>query len=119
MARITDMQWVRVVNDLLHDVSAGLGPGAVLALWYVRSGATGTLDPAVLADMTRTWTWVLVILFGALAVLIVTGAVRLSYHMAFVSPEAQQARGRAALVKHAVLVTLFVYAVVVAIGLLQ
>ena len=116
---LTRMPWFRIVNDLLHDVAAGVGPGAALALWLVRNGATATLDPVALAGMTRSWSWIVLVLFVALVVLVVTGAVRLSYWNATIVPDAATSRGRAALVKHAVFVAVFVYATVVAFGAIQ
>jgi heme/copper-type cytochrome/quinol oxidase subunit 2 len=109
----------RAVNDLLHDLAAGVGPGAVLALWLARGGALKVLDPAAVLDMTRSWTWVLLILFVALVVLVVTGAVRLSYHNVTTRPEKEAERGRAALIKHVVFAAIFVGSAIVAFGLLQ
>jgi hypothetical protein len=111
--------WFRVVNDLLHDLAAGVAPGSVLAMWLVRNGARTTLDPVALATTTRSWSWIVLLLFVALGVVIVTGAVRLNYWSATVRPEDQKSRGRAALVKHSVFAVILVGAFVVAIGLLQ
>jgi putative copper export protein len=103
--------WFRVVNDILHDLSAGVSPGAVLALWLVRAGAEKTLPPDVFSTTMRTWSWILL--------LVVTGSVRLNYRNLSVSPEALRSKGRAALVKHAVFVSLFVASAVVAFTILQ
>ena len=110
---------VRVVNDFLHDIAAGVGPGAVLALWVVSNGAKATVDPVVLAGMTRSWSWIVLVLFVQLVVLVVTGIVRLSYHYLGVSEDAVKAKGRMALIKHGLFVLLFVAVVVEAFALLN
>lgn len=117
--RLSDHIWFRISFDVLHDLSAGVGPGAVLALWMVHKGAATTLDPAALATMVTSWAWILLVLFTALVVLVVTGSVRLSYWNATIRPDAEKTRGRSALIKHVVFVGVFVYVTVVAFGLLQ
>ena len=116
--RLTSRTWLRVVNDLLHDMAAGLAPGSVLALWLVRNGAAATVDPTTLAEMTRTWSWIVLVLLVALVVIVATGAVRTYYWSATIRPEDAKSRGRAALIKHAVFAVVFVYAAVVAFGML-
>lgn len=110
---LTRMVWFRVVNDILHDVAAGLVPGTALALWLVRGGATSVVDPSTLATLARGWTWFVLVLFVALAVLVATGGVRVVYWSSTIKPEDQTSRGRSALVKHALFVALVVYAAVV------
>ena len=85
----------------------------------MRAGAEKTLPPEVFSTTMRTWSWILLILFAALVVLVVTGSVRLNYRNLSVSPEALRSKGRAALVKHAVFVSLFVASAVVAFTILQ
>lgn len=116
---ITDNQWFRAVNDLVHDLMAGVAPGAALTLWLVRSGAAATQAPEVVASMTRGWGWILAIIFGALALLVVTGAIRLGYHGGSISAEFKSAHGRSALVKHAAFAAVFVVATVVAFMVIQ
>lgn len=116
---LSNRLWFRVVNDLLHDVAAGVSPGAVLALWLVRAGAKETLPPDMFATTMRTWSWILLILFVGLVVSVVTGSVRLNYRNLNVSADAVQAKGRAALAKHAVFTVLFVGSAVAAFSILQ
>ena len=106
--------WVRVVNDILHDLSAGAWPGAVAAAWLVRSGARGALSAAAFADLQQAWSAVFLIMAVALAVLVVTGIVRLRYRSLGIPPDLLAARTRAALIKHAVFVTVFLLAIVAA-----
>jgi hypothetical protein len=100
-------------------MSAGFAPGAVLALSMVRSGAKATVDPAVLSNMAQSWTWVLLILFVALVVLVVTGSIRLSYRTMGIEPAALPAKGRVALAKHAVFFAVYLYTAVMAFMVLQ
>jgi hypothetical protein len=111
--------WFRVVNDILHDLSAGVSPGAVLALWLVSSGARRTLPADMYRTTTAGWSWILLVLFLALVVLVVTGSMRLNYRTLGVSEDALPAKGRAAMAKHAVFVLVFIVSAGVAIGLLQ
>jgi putative copper export protein len=116
---LSNRLWFRVVNDLLHDVAAGVSPGAVLALWLVRAGAKEALPSEMFATTMRTWSWILLILFAALVVSVVTGSVRLNYRTLGVSPDALEAKGRAALAKHAVFAVVFVASAVAAFSILQ
>lgn len=111
--------WFRGVNDSLHVLSAGLVPGAALAASMARRSAQATLDPVVFSGLVQSWTWILLVVLIALVVLVATGAVRLSYRTLNVVPEALPAKGRAALVKHAVFFALFVYSTVVAFMVVQ
>src|SRR5450759_921918 len=116
---LSNRLWFRVVNDILHDLSAGASPGAVLALWLVSSGARKTLPADVYTTTMATWSWILLILFLALVVLVVTGSIRLNYRTLGVSEDALPAKGRAAMAKHAVFVLVFIASASVAIMLLQ
>jgi hypothetical protein len=111
--------WFRGINDSLHVLSAGIVPGAAMAVWMARGSAKATLDPAVFTGLVQSWTWVLLILLVALVVLVITGAVRLSYRTLNIVPEALPAKGRAALLKHGLFVALFVYSTVIAFMAIQ
>jgi hypothetical protein len=116
---LSDRLTFRVVNDLVHDLTAGMVPGAVAALWMVRNGAAGSLTPEALSGLVRGWSWIVGAVFVAMVVFIVTGAIRLSYRARNISPEALAAQGRSALIKHAFFVAASVYAVVMAFMVLQ
>jgi len=110
---------LRVINDLVHDLTAGVVPGVVLALWLVRRGAEASLDPAALAALVRGWSWIVAVIFAAIAIFVVTGSIRVSYRTSNIDPEALQAHGRSALVKHAAFILVFVYATVMAFRVIQ
>jgi hypothetical protein len=116
---ISDKLTFRVVNDLLHDLTAGVVPGAVLALWMVRNGAKAVVTPVELASMVESWSWIVGLLFAAVVVFVVTGSVRISYRTRNLSEAGLQAQGRSALVKHAFFIAVFVYAAVVAFSVIQ
>jgi hypothetical protein len=116
---LTDRLPLRVMNDLAHDVTAGVVPGAVLALWLVRNGAKASLGPEALATMVRGWSWIVLVLFVAVVIFVVTGSIRVTYRTLNIRKEALEAQGRSALIKHAVFVPLFVYAAVVAFTIIQ
>ena len=117
MAMVTT--WSRAFNDVLHDLAAGMWPGAVLALWMARHAADASLGAQAASDMVRSWTWILTIMLVALVVQVATGGVRLFYWKQPISPELIQARGRVAAAKHAVFVLVFLGAAVFAFMLLQ
>jgi len=102
-----DHAWLRAVNDLIHDVMAGLVPGAVLSLWLVRGAAQTSLDPVAFGTLVRGWSWIVFVILGALAMLALTGAIRTGHRSVSVSPRAKASQFRAVLTKHAVLVTVF------------
>lgn len=116
---LTKMAWFRATNDLIHDISGGAWIGGAYVLWVVNNGARATLAPDVFSSLQRTWTWVVGMLFTLLAVQVVTGLIRVKYWSMPIAEEARTAKGRAALAKHAVFVTLFVAAAVVAFMALQ
>ena len=108
----------RVINDVLHDLAAGTWPGAVFALWILRSGARGALTPEALALTLKTWSGIYLILAIALATLVATGAGRLTYRGYGVKPALLASRGRTALIKHACFATVIVLVTVAAFFLL-
>jgi hypothetical protein len=110
--RITDSLAFRAVNDLVHDLMAGLVPGAVLSLWLVRSAAEVSLDPQALATLVRGWSWLVLVMFGALAVLGVTGVIRTGYRGRNIREHAMGVQSRSSAIKHVVFVTVFVTATV-------
>ena len=116
---VTDRLSFRIANDLVHDVTAGVVPGTVLALWLVRAGAKGTIAPAELSTLVSSWSWIVLLIFVAVVIFVVTGSIRISYRTRNIRPEALKAQGRSALIKHAVFVLVFVYATVVGFMVIQ
>jgi hypothetical protein len=94
---------VRVPNDLLHDIAAGLFPGAVIAAWIVR-GAIDALDPGRGAIVTRAsgGLWMLMLL--GLAVSTATGVLRLRYWQLNVRSGFLETKKQMAATKHIVFV---------------
>lgn len=116
---LSDHLSLRVTNDLLHDVTAGVVPGAVLALWLVRSAAKVSLAPAEASTLVQGWSWIVLLMFVAVVIFIVTGSIRLSYRTRNIREDALPAQGRSAMIKHVFFVGIFVVAVVEAFILLQ
>ena len=111
--------WLKAINDIVHDLAAGVLPGAVLALWVVRGHLASVVGAQAASDMARSWTWILTIMLAALVVQVATGGARLLYWKAPLAPEKVQAKARIAGAKHAVFVLVFVGAAVAAFMLLQ
>ena len=115
---LTHRLWFRIVNDVVHDLAAGAWPGAVMALWIARSVARGSVPSDVYAVVQRAWSGIPLIMIVALAVLVATGGVRLYYRGFGLPGELLKARGRAALIKHAVFTTVFLVATVIGFAML-
>jgi putative copper export protein len=116
--RVLSARWLRVTIDVLHDLAAGTWPGAVVAFWLARNRAAA-LDPEALDLTVSTWSSVFWVMVVALALLVGTGLVRSVYRGIGIPPELLEARTKVALIKHLVFVSVFIYATVVAIRLLQ
>ena len=116
---LSDRLTFRVVNDLVHDLTAGIVPGAVLGLWFVRNGAKATLSPVDFASLVSGWSWIVAMIFAALAIFVITGSIRISYRVRNIKDSALAAQGRAALIKHAAFVIVFVYSAAMAFALIQ
>ena len=101
---LTSKPGVRIVNDLLHDTAAGAWPGAVLMLWTAR-GLIATGDPISLRVKLLSGSW---ILGAALALLLVTGALRLNYYELNLRSGTLQAKHRMVVVKHVAFTALLV-----------
>ncbi|PKQ30416.1 MAG: hypothetical protein CVT60_00110 [Actinobacteria bacterium HGW-Actinobacteria-10] len=103
---LTNKRWFQVINDIVHDLAAGTGPGAALALWLTADRARTSLPPDEAAAAIRTWETVLLIPLAALTVLVATGIMRVSYRG--LSSAASKSRTRVVLIKHAVFVLVFI-----------
>lgn len=68
----------RIANDLLHDLAAGVFPGAVGGAWLVR-GVLEAMDPGKGAVVTLASGPLWGVCFVGLAVSISTGLLRLRY----------------------------------------
>lgn len=89
----------RMFNDFVHDISAGLFPGAVAAVWALKT-AIATVDPGRAGLVRQAVGGVWFILAGALACLVVTGIFRLGYWRLNVREGFLETKGRTAVIKH-------------------
>jgi putative copper export protein len=97
---------VRIINDFLHDISFALWPGAVLAVWTLRTVlASAPADPIALHSKMLSAAW---ILGASLAMLVVTGAVRLNYYELNLRSGTLPAKHRMVVIKHAAFTLLLV-----------
>lgn len=101
----------RVANDLLHDLSAGLFPGAVIAAWLLRAGVD-RVDPGRGAVVAEASEGLWLILAFALSLLIATGIMRLRYWRLNVRSGFLESKRHMAVTKHVVFVTVQLLAAV-------
>ena len=111
--------WIRIPNDIVHDLAAGAWPGTAVALWLVRSRAERALPPGTFAESAPALSAVFVVMLGALALLVLTGILRINYRTHGISPTMVKTRNRTVLIKHAVFAVVFIFATVLAIASLQ
>lgn len=109
--------YARTAIDFVHDVSAGLFPGAVLSAWLIR-GRFVSASPDSLEALAKASTSLWIVLFVALAAIIVTGAIRLSYWKLNVRSGFMEAKVRMAQIKHAAFVLVTIASIVVMFSLL-
>jgi ABC-type Na+ efflux pump permease subunit len=116
---LSDHLSLRAVNDMVHDLSAGVVPAQALALWLVRQGAQAVLAPDAFATLVRGWTWAVLVIVVAMVLLFITGTIRLGYRTRNTREDAVAIQGRTALIKHGVMVALFLGGVVLAFMAIQ
>ena len=97
---------VRIVNDFLHDIGLALWPGAVLGVWTLRGVLeSAPVDPIALHTRMLAVTW---ILGASLAILVVTGAVRLNYYELNLRAGTLPAKHHMVVIKHVAFALLLV-----------
>jgi uncharacterized membrane protein len=98
--------YVRVTNNFLHDMATGTWAACVLVLWILarERAEMPSITIAALGEATHA-VWVLLLI--ALAVLTVTGALRLFYWRATTPPEELRAKRRALVVKHVAFLVIY------------
>lgn len=105
---MSDSPWVRLVNNWLHDFSSGLWGSCVLVLWVLERGLPDAVPDEAAASVIygaqQLFWW---ILLAALALIAVTGAVRLLYWRRATSPEDMPAKRPALIGKHAVFLAVY------------
>ncbi|MCL4078416.1 hypothetical protein MX659_02190 [Coriobacteriia bacterium Es71-Z0120] len=89
----------RIVNNFLHDMATGTWAACVLVIAVLdpRAAAAPHEAAVALADAMRAVFWLLT---GALAVIAVTGGIRLAYWRQQAAPEEVAAKRTALVVKH-------------------
>lgn len=99
-------QYVRITNNFLHDMATGTWAAclAVLLVLSARLGGMPAEAAAALGDAMQLVFWLQA---GALAVVTLTGALRLVYWRAQTAPEELAAKRRALVVKHVVFLVVY------------
>jgi hypothetical protein len=90
----------RIVNNFLHDMATGTWAASVLVIAVLdpRAAAASAEASAALLEAMRAVLW---LLLAALAVIAVTGGIRLAYWRREAAPDEVAAKRKALLVKHA------------------
>ncbi|MBI5232336.1 MAG: hypothetical protein HY876_09255 [Coriobacteriales bacterium] len=97
--------YVRAANDVVHDVAASVAMAFPLASLVVRRAASAA-DSVTLQLAYSRIAWSLIgAAILALVVIVATGGVRLQYASLGIRPKYVSLRARAALIKHAVFVS--------------
>ena len=109
---------MRTANAVVHDLAAGLWPGAVLALWIAHAGAADFAPAGTTAPIRVAWSGIYAILFLELAIQVVTGLIRLRHRGLGVSTEALAAKNSVAQAKHVAFAAVLLAATVGAVVLL-
>ena len=101
-----DNPYIRITNNFLHDMATGTWAACLLVLWVLDRRATGVHPDATaaLGDASQVVFWLLV---GALAVIVVTGAIRLFYWRAQAAPDEREQKRRALIAKHVAFAVLY------------
>lgn len=92
-------RYLRITNNFLHDMATGTWAACLLVLWIVSRRTQGA--PAEAASVLADAMWaVFVLCVAALAVIAVTGGIRLRYWRREAAPDELAEKRRALLVKH-------------------
>jgi hypothetical protein len=106
-------------NDILHDLAAGVWPGAAIAMWIARGSVQTLLSAEELNTVLRAWSGLFGFLLLVLVVQLVTGTFRLSYWNKVVIPEQVKPKGRVTWAKHGVFVASLIASATVVFMALQ
>lgn len=98
--------YARITNNFLHDMATGTWAACLLVLWVLSRRVVGLPAEAARAigDASLLVFWMLAV---ALAVVTVTGVVRLAYWRTEAAPEELVAKRRALIVKHVAFVVIY------------
>lgn len=101
-----DNPYLRITNNFLHDMATGTW-AACLAVLLVLSGRLAGMPAEAATALGDAMLLVFWILVGALAVVSLTGALRLVYWRAQTAPEELAAKRRALIVKHVAFLVIY------------
>ena len=101
-----DNAYLRITNDFFHDMATGTWAACLLVLLVLRNQATSMAEePAAAIHVAGEVVFWLMI--GALAVIAITGTVRLSYWRAQTPVRDREAKRRALVFKHVVFAVIY------------
>lgn len=94
--------WVRLINNWLHDVGTGLWAACVLVIWVLQNQKDALAESGleVIAALYQVQWLMFALLLGALAVIALTGVLRLLYWRAETPAEEMPAKRPALIGKH-------------------
>ncbi len=90
-----------IVNNFLHDLATGMWAAGLLVVWRLawwRTTQMQSTSAVALADVSRE---LFLVMLASLAVVLVTGGIRLRYWRKQGTPDELPYKRRALLVKHA------------------
>ncbi len=96
----------RIVNNFLHDLATGTWAAALLVLLVLRREASG-LPPEAVEALGRAGTELAWLCTAALVVIGATGGIRTRYWRLDTPPDQLEAKRRALVVKHLLLLVLY------------
>lgn len=98
--------YVRITNNFMHDMATGTWAACLLVLW-VLAGRRPELPSAAASAVTGAMWPVFWLLVAALAVLTLTGALRLAYWRITTPAEELAPKRRALIVKHVAFLVIY------------
>jgi len=102
--------YFRSIVEFIHDIAAGVFPGAVWFAWMLRRSME-TSSPDAVGELARASMSLWVILLVALFAIAATGAMRLVYWKLNVREGALDSKKRLILIKHTLFVALMLVSV--------
>ncbi len=98
--QMVDNTYVRIANNFLHDMATGTWAACLLVLFVLESRAQQIGEKAALSALAAAGQTVFLFMLAALAVIAVTGTLRLFYWDDEVSADAVDATRRVLIFKH-------------------
>jgi len=101
-----DNAYVRITNNFLHDMATGTWAACLMVLW-VLARELPAMPPEAAEALGDAMSLVFILLVAALAVVTVTGAVRLFYWRSTTPPQELAEKRRALIVKHVAFLVIY------------